>query len=408
MLKITYYVHGTTTDNENNIVTGQQPGELSDLGIKQCNELAEIVKDRQYDAVFSSDLKRAVDSAKIAFGKRYEIISDKRLREIDYGDYTGKNDSFKNNLTDYITAPFPNGESYNDVQNRIADFLKDVAAKYEGKHIAIVAHQAPQLALEILCNRKTMKQAIAMDWRKTKAWQAGWEYSNNGHAKTISEQLFEEYLITNNYKWEYEPPINNCSKKPDYLIIIGDLEIQAEVKQFDTDPLLEKALRMPSKNKSEVRKSIGGTIDPYKPIREKINQARDKFKEFKNYPCILVLYNNCFQHLDNLTIAGAMYGDLAYSLSVPRNTTKRPKLDGMFFSKRGKIRLQLKNSETIQNRTISAIVVIEKKFPEDVIRLRVIHNYFASKPITPVNIFSEKFDEHYVSKENGNLLKLER
>ena len=132
---------------------------------------------KEFSVVFCSDLKRAVDSAHLAFGGRYEIIQDERLREANYGDFTQKPDDFKNDLEKYIDTPFPKGESYKDVEKRIADFLKDIAQKYDEKHIAIVAHQASQLALDVLLKGKTWEQAIAEDWRRTKSWQPGWEYT---------------------------------------------------------------------------------------------------------------------------------------------------------------------------------------------------------------------------------------
>ena len=78
-IKITYFVHGTTTDNENGLATGWSQGELSAKGISRVKNLAKVVQDKNFDVVFCSDLKRAIDSANIAFGK-YQIIQDKRLR----------------------------------------------------------------------------------------------------------------------------------------------------------------------------------------------------------------------------------------------------------------------------------------------------------------------------------------
>ena len=176
-IRITYFVHGTTKDNENGIATGQFPGELSELGIEQSRELGMSIKGKPFDAVFSSDLQRAVDSARFAFGDRYKIIYDQRLREINYGDWNGKPESFKNKLTDYIEQFFPNGESYQDVENRMRRFLDEIKQTHDDNHhIAIVAHQAPQLALEVICNGKTWEQAISLDWRKTNSWLPGWEY----------------------------------------------------------------------------------------------------------------------------------------------------------------------------------------------------------------------------------------
>ena len=75
-----------------------------------------------------------------------------------------------------ITNRFPEGESYEDVKARTADFLEFLKKNYDGKSIAIVAHKAPQLSLDVLIKSKTWKQALAEDWRKTKAWKPGWEY----------------------------------------------------------------------------------------------------------------------------------------------------------------------------------------------------------------------------------------
>ena len=176
-IKITYFVYGTTTDNEKGLAIGWLPGELSELGISQAKKLGKLVSDKNFDIVFCSDLKRAVDSAKLGFAGKYKIIQDERLRECDYGDFTGKPaKEFKNNLIDYIDVKFPNGESYKDVEKRIAGFLEFLKEKYNGKHIAIVAHQAPQLALDVLLKNKTWKQSIEEDWRKKKLWQPGWEY----------------------------------------------------------------------------------------------------------------------------------------------------------------------------------------------------------------------------------------
>lgn len=178
-LKITYFVHGTTTDNEKGLATGWEQGELSELGVEQAKQLPSLIKEDNFDAVFCSDLKRAIDSAQLAFGGKYTIIQDKRLREINYGDLTlGK--EFKDDLPNYINSPFPHGESYTDVGKRMKEFIQFLKQNYQGKHIAIVAHQAPQLALDVILSGKTWEKAMAEDWRKRKAWQPGWVYYVRG------------------------------------------------------------------------------------------------------------------------------------------------------------------------------------------------------------------------------------
>ena len=48
MVKITYFVHGTTTDNEQGLATGWAPGELSQVGIKQSKDLGQMVIDKKF------------------------------------------------------------------------------------------------------------------------------------------------------------------------------------------------------------------------------------------------------------------------------------------------------------------------------------------------------------------------
>jgi len=176
-VKITYFVHGTTTDNERNISSGWFDAPLSELGIKQSIDLKSKIKNEKFDVVFSSDLKRAINSAKLTFENEVPIIPDTRLRECDYGDYNAKSSDVVEPMQQRMVAEkFPNGESYEDVKKRISDFLEFLKKNYEGKHVAIVAHKAPQLALDVILKGKSWQQAFAEDWRHTKSWQPGWEY----------------------------------------------------------------------------------------------------------------------------------------------------------------------------------------------------------------------------------------
>lgn len=176
-VKIIYFVHGTTTDNENGISTGWNGGELSDLGKKQGLMLGQLMKDRKFDVVFCSDSKRAIDTAKLAFEGRAPIIYDQRLRECNYGDLNGAYSKIVEPMHEHkIYEKFPEGESYEDVRARMADFLKFLKENYDNKTVAIVSHKAPQLALDVLLKNKSWEQAFAEDWRKTKSWQPGWEY----------------------------------------------------------------------------------------------------------------------------------------------------------------------------------------------------------------------------------------
>ncbi|MBI3442311.1 MAG: histidine phosphatase family protein [Candidatus Sungbacteria bacterium] len=176
-IKITYFVHGTTTDNEKGISSGWFDVGLSELGVKQSIELKDQIKGRKFDVVFCSDLRRAADSGKLTFGGMVPIIPDARLRECNYGTYNAQPSGIVEPMQEkMIMERFTEGESYEDVKARINDFLGFLKQNYDGKSIAIVAHKAPQLALDVLLKNKTWEEAFTEDWRKTKAWKPGWEY----------------------------------------------------------------------------------------------------------------------------------------------------------------------------------------------------------------------------------------
>ena len=172
-VKIIYFVHGTTTDNSAKLCSGWKQAKLNEIGIQQAINLGKSVN-YEFDIIFTSDLERAIDSAALAF-PNYEKIQDKRLRECNYGLLDGK--SKKDVIyEEHIDKPFPEGESLNDVEKRIKSFLDFVKEKYDGKTIGIVAHRAPQLAIEVIAKKIPWSKAIADDWRKTGSWQPGWEY----------------------------------------------------------------------------------------------------------------------------------------------------------------------------------------------------------------------------------------
>jgi broad specificity phosphatase PhoE len=176
-VRITYFVHGTTTDNEQRLSSGWNDVALSALGEQQAQALRETLRDQQFDVVFTSDLIRAVRTAKIAFDESIPHVADSRLRECNYGEMNGNTSSVVEPMQEEaIRTPMPGGESYEDVKARIEDFLSMLEHNYDGTHVAIVAHKAPQLALDVIISGKTWEEAFAEDWRKTKAWQPGWEY----------------------------------------------------------------------------------------------------------------------------------------------------------------------------------------------------------------------------------------
>ena len=175
--RITYFVHGTTTDNEQGRSSGWSDVDLSALGVQQSRELTQHIKDKHFDVVFCSDLKRALHSANLTWGDKVKIVQDERLRELNYGDYNGKPTEIVEPIQRRsIFEPMPNGESHEMVKERMASFLDDLRRDYRDKSVAIVAHKAPQLALDVLIKEMPWEEAFDNDWRRTGSWQPGWEY----------------------------------------------------------------------------------------------------------------------------------------------------------------------------------------------------------------------------------------
>ncbi len=174
-IKIWFEPHSTTTDNEAHLASGWNDVDLSELGIKQCIELLERSLSRELDAIFTSDLQRAVKSAvPTADELHIPIYVDRRLRECDYGDLTQKPKAEVDaEKPKRISTPFPNGESYQQTAKRMKEFLDYLEANFDGKTVMVIGHRATQHGLEHWINGKSLLQCVTEQW----SWQPGWEYT---------------------------------------------------------------------------------------------------------------------------------------------------------------------------------------------------------------------------------------
>jgi len=136
--------HGQTEDNIKGILQGQNHGKLSQLGIEQAKKLALRLKTEKIDAIFSSDLKRAADTAEEIhkFHKNIPLILEKDLREGNLGDFVGKESSKVN----WDKMP-NNAETLEDMQKRVVSLLDRIYKKYKDKTVLFVAHQGINKAL---------------------------------------------------------------------------------------------------------------------------------------------------------------------------------------------------------------------------------------------------------------------
>ena len=166
--------HGQSEWNKLNLFTGFKNVELSEQGIEEANKAGQNFKklNLKFDLVFTSELKRAQDTAKIILenldqlddlNSKNKIIESFNLNERDYGDLTGLDkketaEKFGDEQVHkwrrgYSDQP-PNGESLEDVVNRVktyfdSDILPSINNS-ENNNILIAAHGNSLRALLIV------------------------------------------------------------------------------------------------------------------------------------------------------------------------------------------------------------------------------------------------------------------
>jgi alpha-ribazole phosphatase/probable phosphoglycerate mutase len=174
-VSVIYETHATTADNEAGIATGWLPGALSALGRVQALELGERRRAERIDAVFSSDLWRALETARLAFGARgVPIIQDARLRECNYGALNGQPVARLALVRrQHVETPFPDGQSYREVIDATRAFLRDLARDWNGSRVLVIAHSANRWALECLLGAGVIEELVDAPF----AWQKGWSYT---------------------------------------------------------------------------------------------------------------------------------------------------------------------------------------------------------------------------------------
>ncbi len=168
--------HGQSEWNKLNLFTGFKNIELSEQGIDEANKAGQNFKNLniKFDIVFTSELKRAQETAKIIlknldqwdhlYGEG-KIITDIKLNERDYGDLTGLNkketaDKFGEEQVHkwrrgYSDQP-PNGESLEDVVRRVKIYFEEsinpAIHSADNNNILIAAHGNSLRALLIVMN----------------------------------------------------------------------------------------------------------------------------------------------------------------------------------------------------------------------------------------------------------------
>jgi 2,3-bisphosphoglycerate-dependent phosphoglycerate mutase len=173
-VSIVFETHSITTDNETGRATGWLPGELSWRGRELAAQLGRRRRDDGLAAVFSSDLHRAEQTARIAFADSHvPVLLDWRLRECDYGSRNGMPAAeLHTGRAAHLDSPYPGGESWRQAVTRVGWFLMDVVRRWEGQRVLVIGHVATRWGLDHYLAGVPLEDLADADF----AWRPGWEY----------------------------------------------------------------------------------------------------------------------------------------------------------------------------------------------------------------------------------------
>ncbi len=156
-MKLILIRHGETLWNKEGRVQGTSDIELSDIGTSQAGLLASSLKNQHIEAIYSSPLKRALQTAQIINEfHSLQINTYKELMEMDQGIFEGlsfkelmndKKDFLKKWIADPAGVKMPKGESLTELQDRAWRIMEHIIS--QGKNALVVSHNFTIAA--ILC-----------------------------------------------------------------------------------------------------------------------------------------------------------------------------------------------------------------------------------------------------------------
>lgn len=153
-MRLIFVRHGQTQYNAVNRYQGQSDAVLSSLGRLQAECTGERLRQEDVAAIYSSDLSRALDTAKvIARHHNLPVSLDARLRECSFGDWEGLTvqqivdrfpDQYAAYRRDSVAFRAPNGERLEELQTRVVESVNSIVEHHSSdENIVVVTHGGP-------------------------------------------------------------------------------------------------------------------------------------------------------------------------------------------------------------------------------------------------------------------------
>ncbi|WP_372795395.1 alpha-ribazole phosphatase [Lutibacter sp.] len=138
-----YLIRHTTPNIEKNICYGQLDIDVTNSFENEASKITTAVSSETGTLVYSSPLKRCI---KLASKFSQNIITDKRLMELNFGDWENHNwDAIPKTeldvwMNDFVNVSIPNGEAYTDLFKRATEFFYEITSNNNSKKIIITTH----------------------------------------------------------------------------------------------------------------------------------------------------------------------------------------------------------------------------------------------------------------------------
>jgi probable phosphoglycerate mutase len=139
--------HGRTEMNRLGLLQGHGGFGLLPEGVRDAEEAATLLSGKRVTVLYSSDQRRAVETAAILqrrLGIRGTLRRSRLLREFDYGEMTGRPSAEVTRLFPLFrtdpTFVFPKGESFHHLQGRALRWFRGVLRRNRGGRAAVVSH----------------------------------------------------------------------------------------------------------------------------------------------------------------------------------------------------------------------------------------------------------------------------
>ena len=156
--QIIFLRHGQAKNNTERVLSGRTPGvPLTDKGILQAQQTAELLEHMNISAIYSSPIQRAKHTAEIV-GKHnsIDVQIDDRLIELDMGKFTGVpyDEIFSSHGN--VFMKFYNGEleiahngveTFSEVKKRVLGIVDQITKNHPDKNVVLVTHMDPIKAM---------------------------------------------------------------------------------------------------------------------------------------------------------------------------------------------------------------------------------------------------------------------